>query len=410
MTMKLRNKHIVVAVCGGIAAYKSATLVRELQRLGAQVRVAMSESATSFVTPLTFQGLSGYPVHVKDGDQIDPNGMDHIALARWSDLIIVAPATANMIAKLTHGVADSFISTLCLAHNGQLAIAPAMNQAMWNNQVTKQNISLLEERGVVVLGPAQGVQACGEVGPGRMLEPTELAMQCSKLFENIEFNNRKIVITAGPTVEPIDPVRFVSNRSSGKMGYAIADAAIEAGAEVTVVSGPTHLEKNPRVHYVDVETAQQMHAATLEQLVNADIFIAAAAVADYTPANPAGQKIKKDSEEQTILLKKTKDILQEAKAIYPDVYCVGFAAETESLTRNALSKLNKKSLDMVIANQVGLTDQGFDSDYNAVEIFWEDNQLPIERIRKTALAKKIVKQISLNLKRNQDNVTYIRSK
>ena len=410
MTMKLRNKHIVVAVCGGIAAYKSATLVRELQRLGAQVRVAMSESATSFVTPLTFQGLSGYPVHVKDGDQIDPNGMDHIALARWSDLIIVAPATANMIAKLTHGVADSFISTLCLAHNGQLAIAPAMNQAMWNNQVTKQNISLLEERGVVVLGPAQGVQACGEVGPGRMLEPTELAMQCSKLFENIEFNNRKIVITAGPTVEPIDPVRFVSNRSSGKMGYAIADAAIEAGAEVTVVSGPTHLEKNPRVHYVDVETAQQMHAATLEQLVNADIFIAAAAVADYTPANPAGQKIKKDSEEQTILLKKTKDILQEAKAIYPDVYCVGFAAETESLTRNALSKLNKKSLDMVIANQVGLTDQGFDSDYNAVEIFWEDNQLPIERIRKTALAKKIVKQISLNLKRSKDNVTYIRSK
>ena len=410
MAMGLHNKNIVVAVCGGIAAYKSAVLVRELQRLGAQVRVAMSDSATNFVTPLTFQALSGYPVHIKDGDQLDPNGMDHIALARWSDAIVIVPATANIIAKIAHGVADNFISTLCLAHKGILAIAPAMNQAMWNNHATQENISKLEERGVFIIGPAEGLQACGEDGPGRLLEPVDIAAQCIKLFQNFELNNKKIVITAGPTVEPIDPVRFISNRSSGKMGYAIADAAVESGAEVTVISGPTHLDKNPRVQFIHVQTAQQMYQATLEQLGDADIFIAAAAVADYTPIDPASQKLKKGSEELSIALKRTTDILKEAKLAHPDVFCVGFAAETEALSENARIKLDHKALDMIIANQVGLKEQGFDSDYNAVEIIWKDNQLSIERTRKTELAKKIIKQISLNLKHTQNNVTYIRSK
>jgi phosphopantothenoylcysteine decarboxylase/phosphopantothenate--cysteine ligase len=408
--MDLRNKHIVVAVCGGIAAYKSAALVRELQRLGAQVRVAMSDSATAFVTTLTFQALSGYPVHVKDGDQLDPKGMDHIALGRWSDAIVVAPATANIIAKLAHGIADSFVSSLCLAHTGKLAIAPAMNQAMWSNQATKENIATLEKRGISIFGPAEGIQACGEEGFGRLLEPSEIAVHCIELFQSFDLSGKKVVITAGPTVEPIDPVRFISNRSSGKMGYAIANAAVESGADVTVVSGPTHLDKNSRAQYINVETAHQMFSTTLEQIVDADIFIATAAVADYTPIRPAKQKIKKNREALTLELEKTKDILQQVKLTKPELFCVGFAAETQNLTENALNKLKKKSLDMVIANHVGLQDQGFDSDYNEIDIIWKEGQLSIKRSRKSELGRKIIKQISINLKHTQNNVTYIRSK
>ena len=408
--MDLRNKHIVVAVCGGIAAYKSAVLIRELQRLGAQVRVAMSDSATAFVTPLTFQALSGYPIHVKDGDQLDPKGMDHIALGRWSDAIVIAPATANIIAKLAHGMADTFVSSLCLAHTGKLAIAPAMNQAMWSNPATKENIATLEKRGISIFGPAEGIQACGEEGFGRLLEPSEIAVRCIELFKSLDLFGKKVVITAGPTLEPIDPVRFISNRSSGKMGYAIADAAVESGADVTVVSGPTQLDRNSHAHYINVETAHQMFTATLEQIVDADIFIATAAVADYTPISPAKQKIKKSSEALTVELEKTKDILQQVKLANPELFCVGFAAETQNLTENALKKLNKKSLDMIIANHVGLQDQGFDSDYNEIDIIWKEGQLSFKRSRKSELGRKIIKQISINLKHTQNNVTYIRSK
>ena len=408
--MDLRNKNIVVAVCGGIAAYKSAEFVRELQRLGAQVRVAMTDSATNFVTPLTFQALSGNPVHTKDDAQMDPAGMDHIALARWSDVIVVAPATANIIAKIAHGVADSFVSSLCLAHNGKLAVAPAMNQAMWNNEATQENIATLEDRGISIFGPAEGSQACGEEGAGRLLEPTDLARRCSELFQSNTLHNKKIVITAGPTVEPIDPVRFISNRSSGKMGYAIADAALEAGAEVIVISGPTQLEKNSRISFINIETAQQMYAATLEQIKSADIFIAAAAVADYTPVNIEKQKIKKNEVDLSIEFEKTKDILSEVKQTKPNLYCVGFAAETENLIENATSKLTKKSLDMIVANQVGIKDQGFDSDYNAVELIWQDGSESLARSRKSELARKIILQISKNVKQTQNNVTYIRSK
>ena len=407
--MKLANKHILVAVCGGIAAYKSAEFVRALQRAGAQVRVVMTQSATNFITPLTFQALSGYPVHTSDNGSFDKAGMDHIALARWSDAIVIAPATANIIAKITNGVADSFVSALCLAHQGPLAIAPAMNQAMWNNSATQQNIATLKERGVSLFGPAQGIQACGETGEGRMLEPDELVHQCISLFSHNSLTAKKVIITAGPTVEPIDPVRFISNRSSGKMGYSIADAAMEAGAHVTVISGPTHLPENERIHYIHVETAQQMYAATMQHIKDADLFIAAAAVADYQPVNVADNKIKKDSPTLSIQLSRTPDILKEVKLSLPDLFCVGFAAETENLVQRALEKLKNKSLNMIIANQVGLPMQGFDSDYNAVDIISSHSTISLARARKSELARVIIKHIADQLKTHtsQDNVTYL---
>jgi phosphopantothenoylcysteine decarboxylase/phosphopantothenate--cysteine ligase len=395
--MKLTNKHILVAVSGGIAAYKSAEFVRALQRVGAQVRVVMTESATKFVTPLTFQALSGYPVHSSDNGSFDKAGMDHIALARWSDAIIVAPATANIIAKISNGVADSFVSSLCLAHQGPLAIAPAMNQAMWMNSATQQNITTLREREVKIFGPAQGVQACGETGEGRMLDPDELVLQCISLFTNHSLTAKKVVITAGPTLEPIDPVRFISNRSSGKMGYAIADAAMEAGAQVTVISGPTHLQENKRINYVHVETAQQMHTAVMQQCTDADLFIATAAVADYQPLNIDKQKIKKNEDLISMQLSRTPDILKEIKLSQPNLFCVGFAAETENLIENARTKLQNKSLNMIIANQVGLPNQGFDSDFNALEIISHDSHVSLTLARKSDLARKVIKHISDHL-------------
>ena len=410
--MKLANKHILVAVSGGIAAYKSAEFVRALQRVGAQVRVVMTESATKFVTPLTFQALSGYPVHTSDNSSFDKAGMDHIALSRWSDAIFIAPATANIIAKISNGVADSFVSSLCLAHQGPLAVAPAMNQAMWNNSATQENIATLKHRGVRVFGPVQGIQACGESGEGRMIEPDDLVHQCISLFTNNRLAARKVVITAGPTVEPIDPVRFISNRSSGKMGYALADAALEAGAQVTVISGPTHLQENERINYVQVETAQQMHAAAMEYCSDADLFIAAAAVADYTPTNIAEHKIKKNDDSHTILLSRTPDILKEIKLAQPNLFCVGFAAETENLIEHASSKLRNKALNMIIANQVGLPNQGFDSDFNAVEIISNSNTVSLARGRKSELARLIIKNISDQLKKeaSQTNVSYLQPK
>ena len=411
--MKLINKHIVVAVSGGIAAYKSAELVRELQREGAQVRVAMTHSATKFVTPLTFQALSGNPVHIQDDGVMDPAGMDHIALSRWSDAIIIAPATANIIAKLSHGVADDFVSALCLAHNGPLAIAPAMNQAMWSNPATQQNIATLRKRSVEIFGPDNGIQACGESGPGRMMDPAELVTRCVALFSHLALTGKKLLITAGPTLEPIDPVRFLSNRSSGKMGYALACAGYEAGANVVVISGPTQLEENPAVKYEHVETADQMFEATFNHLADTDIFISAAAVADYRPVTVASQKLKKQATDISINLTRNKDILKEAKAAYPGIFCVGFAAETENLVANATIKLEEKSLDMIVANNVGLIDQGFDSEFNAIEIITNNNQISVSKSRKTQVAQRIVEAISqtLNLTQsNSDNVTYFSKK
>lgn len=407
--MNLNNKHIVVAICGGIAAYKSAEFIRALQRQGAQVRVAMTESATQFVTPLTFQALSGHPVHLQDTGSMDPAGMDHIALSRWSDAIVVVPATANIIAKLAHGIADNFVAQLCLAHEGKLAVAPAMNQAMWSDASTQSNISELRHRGVSILGPETGIQACGESGEGRMLEPQQLVEECSALFSTGVLQNKHVLITAGPTVEPIDPVRFISNRSSGKMGYAIADAALEAGAHVTVVSGPTHVIRNEHINYIDVETAQEMFEATKQQAPNADLFIAAAAVADYTPADYQSKKIKKSTDSFSLSLTRTPDILKELKHSHANLFCVGFAAETDNLLEHAISKLKNKSLDMIIANQVGLEDQGFDSDFNAVVIIGREQTKSFARARKSELARNIIEEIALiiNQQEKPSNVRYL---
>lgn len=411
--MKLINKHIVVAVSGGIAAYKSAEFIRSLQREGAQVRVAMTASATKFVTPLTFQALSGNSVHIQDDGVMDPAGMDHIALSRWSDAVVIAPATANIIAKVSQGIADDFVSALCLAHNGPLAIAPSMNQAMWSNPATQENIASLYNRGIKIFGPEKGIQACGEIGEGRMMQPIELVEHCISLFSNQALIGKKVVITAGPTIEPIDPVRFISNRSSGKMGYALADAANEAGADVVVISGPTHLNEHPGIHYQQVETAKEMYEATFHQLSDADILIAAAAVADYSPVTVSDQKIKKQDSDISIHLMRNKDILKEAKQSFPELFCIGFAAETENLVSNATIKLKEKSLDMVVANKVGLIDQGFDSDFNEIEIISTDNQQTISRSRKTQIAQSIIEAIINKLELTQPdshNVTYFSSK
>ncbi len=407
--MTLNSKHIVVVVSGGIAAYKSAEFVRALQSAGAQVRVAMTDSATRFVTPLTFQALSGFPVHTHDDGNMDSAGMDHISLARWADAIVVAPATANLLAKLSHGIADTFVTSLCLAHEGILAVAPAMNRAMWHHPATQQNINALKARQVSILGPADGLQACGESGQGRMLEPGQLLKLCSSLFSNQQLSGKHVVITAGPTIEPIDPVRFITNRSSGRMGYALADAAIDAGARVCVISGPAHLNRNDRVHYLDVETAQQMYQATQQQCATADIFIAAAAVSDYTPDKYHNHKIKKSSNELCLTLKRTPDILKEIRQLYKHLFCVGFAAETDNLTLHATEKLHAKSLDMIIANQVGLEGQGFDSDYNAIEIISPQGNESISRARKSYIARLIISRISnlLNEKNKHTNVSYL---
>jgi len=408
-TMSLNNKHIVVAICGGIAAYKSAEFIRVLQRQGAHVRVAMTESATQFVTPLTFQALSGYPVHLQDTGSMDPAGMDHIALARWSDIIVVVPATANIIAKLAHGIADNFVSTLCLAHDGKLAIAPAMNQAMWNDTSTQNNVAELQQRGIFIFGPNSGLQACGETGEGRMLEPQQLVEQCSELFSSGILQGKHVLITAGPTVEPIDPVRFISNRSSGKMGYALADAALEAGACVTVISGPTQLARNDRVNYIDVETAQEMYQAALQQASSADLFIAAAAVADYTPSEYQNKKIKKSADSFSLSLTRTPDILKEIKHSYTNLFCVGFAAETDNLLEYAINKLKTKSIDMIIANQVGLVDQGFDSDFNSVVMIAQHQTKSLDRARKSVLARQIIEEIASNINQQEklSNVRYL---
>lgn len=407
--MNLLGKNIVVAVCGGIAAYKSAELVRALQRVGAQVRVAMTDSATEFITAQTFQALSGYPVHLHDRGELDPAGMDHIALARWSDLIIVAPATANVLSKLSHGHADNFVTSLCLAHTGPLAVAPAMNQAMWNHSATQDNIKTLQQRSVLIFGPAEGLQACGETGSGRMLEPSQLVECCMSVFQHKALHAKKIVITAGPTIEPIDPVRYLSNRSSGKMGYALADAAVEAGADVHVISGPTHCEKNTRVNYQAIETAAEMLSTTMDLISDADIFIASAAVADYTPIHRATQKIKKHSDQLSIECEKTQDILKLVKQQYPDLFCVGFAAETENLVAHANSKLQQKSLSMIVANHVGVAGQGFDSDYNAAEIIWPQGHESVAKVRKPELARKIIQLISTLTQKNRDNVRQFQS-
>lgn len=394
----LLGKHIILGVTGGIAAYKCAELVRRLRDEGADVRVVMTRSATEFVTPLTFQALSGHPVHTDLLDTEAEAAMGHIELARWADGILIAPATANMIGKLAQGIANDLLSTLCMASKAPLAVAPAMNHVMWSDQATQDNIKTLQGRHVQILGPAFGQQACGETGEGRMLETSELIDKLSALFSHESLRNTRVLITAGPTYEAIDPVRFIGNRSSGRMGFAIAQAAVEAGAKVTLIAGPVSLATPNKVERIDVENAREMHQTVMSQIDECDIFIATAAVADYSPIETHEQKLKKNEENLSIHLRRNPDILADVAAL-GKYFTVGFAAETEQLQDNARQKLQAKHLDMIAANQVASgEDTGFNSEYNALDVYWQNGYLQLERARKTELARKLIELIAEHYK------------
>jgi phosphopantothenoylcysteine decarboxylase/phosphopantothenate--cysteine ligase len=362
--LSLSNKRILLGITGGIAAYKSAELTRLFIKAGAEVRVVMTQSATEFITPLTLQALSGNRVHL---DLLDPEAeaaMGHIELARWADLVLVAPATANSIARITHGEADDILTTLVLATPAPIAIAPAMNQGMWSDAQTQANIAALAARGYKLIGPGSGEQACGDVGLGRLSEPDEIVTACAALFDTGALAGRHVVITGGPTREALDPVRYISNHSSGKMAYALAAEAAAAGARVTLISGPVTLATPDRVTRVDVVSAQDMLAATLEVVGSSDVFIGVAAVADYRPAQIAEQKIKKAGEEMTLSLVKNPDIIAEvARLAQRPTLVVGFAAETENVVANGQGKLKAKNLDLLFANQATDT---FNSDSVAI--------------------------------------------
>ncbi|MBI2784684.1 MAG: bifunctional phosphopantothenoylcysteine decarboxylase/phosphopantothenate--cysteine ligase CoaBC [Gammaproteobacteria bacterium] len=390
----LANKRVILGVTGGIAAYKSAELLRRLQTAGAEVRVVMTAAATEFVTPLTFQALSGHPVHLDLLDPAAEAAMGHIALARWADVILVAPASADFIARLAQGEGSDLLTTLCLASIGPVAVAPAMNQAMWAKPATSANVGTLRERGIHVFGPAAGYQACGDTGAGRMEEPAVLTLEVAELFATGALEGRKVVITAGPTREAIDPVRYLSNHSSGKMGYALAEAAREAGADTVLISGPVALPAPARVRCVKVTSAAEMLAASLAEVADADLFIAAAAVADYRPRTVAGQKIKKSGDILTLELEPNPDIVATVAALPKRPFVVGFAAETENLLDNARSKLLRKRLDLVIANDVSDAEIGFGSDDNQVLLISALETLRPPRMNKTPLARLLIDHIA----------------
>jgi len=389
-----RPSRILLGVTGGIAAYKSPDLVRRLRERGAEVQVVMTEGARQFVTPLTFQAVSGREVRDSLWDANAEAAMGHIELARWADAVLIAPATAEFIAKLAQGRADDLLTTLCLATASPVSVAPAMNQQMWANAATQSNISTLRGRGVVVLGPGSGDQACGETGEGRMLEPAELAAAVLESLSGARpLAGCKVVVTAGPTRERIDPVRFISNRSSGKMGYAVAQAAREAGAEVILVSGPVALPAPAGVTRVNVESARQMLAAVQSALEGADIYIGAAAIADYEPASVSAQKIKKSSDTMTLSLVKAPDILASVAALERRPFVVGFAAETQDVEQNARAKLEGKRLDMIAANRVG-DGIAFDQDENSLLLLWQGGREELATCGKLELARKLVARIA----------------
>ncbi len=394
---QLTNRRILLGITGGIAAYKSAELVRNLKKAGADVRVIMTKGAMEFITPLTLQALSGNPVHHALLDPEAEAGMGHIELAKWADLLLVAPASANFIARVSQGLGDDLLTTVCLATEAPLALAPAMNQAMYKDAITQQNIErLLNVKGknLHIFGPDSGEQACGDVGPGRMLDPELLTANCSDLFESGLLAGINLVVTAGPTREALDPVRYISNHSSGKMGYAIAEAAREAGAKVTLITGPVHIPSPERVIVERVSSAREMLASSLEQLPECQIFIAAAAVADYRPLNVANQKIKKSGDTIEVNMVKNPDVVATIAQHEQRPFTVGFAAETQDVETYARGKLEKKNLDMIIANDVSRTDIGFNSDENAVTAIWSQGQQAFAAMSKTTLARQLVDLIA----------------
>lgn len=387
--VSLTNKRILLGVSGSIAAYKAAELVRRLKDAGADVRVVLTSGGAEFVTPLTFQALSGNTVHTDLLDAEAEAAMGHIELARWADAVVVAPASANFISRLAQGRADDLLSAVCLATESTVAVVPAMNQQMWANEATQQNLKQLVERGIHQFGPAEGDQACGETGPGRMLEVEEVVSMAAELFETGSLTGLTVMVTAGPTQEDIDPVRYISNRSSGKMGYAVAQAAAEAGAKTILISGPTSLSTPPRVTRVDIKTAQQMHDAVMEHVNDSDIFISAAAVADYRVDEAAEQKIKKQKDDMELHLVRNPDVVAEVASLKDGPFTVGFAAETENLEGHAREKLQNKKLDMVAANLVG-ENKGFDQDENALFVLTENERYELPEISKEKLGRQLI--------------------
>lgn len=387
-------KRILLGITGGIAAYKAAELARLLTKQGMEVQVAMTEAACHFITPATMQALTGSPVLVNQWDATE-NGMAHINLSRAADAIVIAPATADFIAKLALGLADDLLSTLCLARNCPLLVAPAMNCEMWGNAATRRNVAQLEADGVKILGPASGIQACGEEGMGRMLEAGQLAQEIAAFFQPKILSGTQILITAGPTYEAIDAVRGITNRSSGKMGYAIAQAALELGADVTLVSGPTALAKPHGARSMDVESAAQMFDAVKQRVADCDIFIGVAAVADYRVAQPSEQKIKKSADILTLELVPNPDILAHVAGLEKPPFCVGFAAESEKLAEHAEQKRRAKKLPLLVGN---LAQQAIGSDDNELVLFDDQGSHALPRADKLTLARQLMQHIALRYK------------
>ena len=392
----LINKNILLGVTGGIAAYKAAEIVRYLKKSGSSVRVVMTKSAEEFITPLTLQALSGNRVSRELLDAEAEAAMGHIELAKWADGILIAPATANTLARLSSGRGDDLLSSITLAFEGPISLAPAMNQAMWRDARTQENLKKLIDKGYILCGPGSGEQACGDVGLGRMLEPLEIMKIFSDSFKEGILSGKSVLITAGPTKEPIDPVRFITNRSSGKMGYSLAEAAIDAGAIVTLITGPVDIEPPMKCNTIPVETAKEMHEAVMHHVNKKDIYIGTAAVSDYRPARRNETKLKKDDKGSPLILElvENQDILKSVSELDERPYVVGFAAETNDLIENAKTKFKNKGLDLVVANDVSDKSIGFDSDDNAVTLITKRRNLAIEKESKRKIAKKIIKLIA----------------
>ena len=394
----LSAKRVILVVTGGIAAYKAPDVVRRLRDAGAAVRVVMTPGAMQFITPLTLQAVSGFEVRTALFDPAAEAAMGHIELARWADVVVIAPASADFLARMRNGLADELASALCLATAAPILAAPAMNQQMWQHPATQDNIATLTARGLTLAGPAYGSQACGEFGPGRMIEADDIVLATTAVFRNQRLAGRRVLITAGPTREPIDPVRYITNHSSGKMGYAVAAASLDAGAAVTLVSGPTDLTPPSAATTIDVSTAQEMCEAVMRHVEAADIFIATAAVADYRPDTLAPKKIKRNGSKMVLDLVPNEDILHKVAHSKHPPFTVGFAAETEDVEQNARAKLAAKSVDMIAANAVGGPDIGFNTDENELLVIWENGMRNLPRAPKSRIARTLVGLISERLK------------
>ena len=396
--LNFSNTNILLGVTGGIAAYKSAEIIRLFKKEGASVRVVMTESAKEFITPLTLQAVSGNEIHDSLLDVNAESAMGHIELAKWADIILIAPCTAETIAKITHGRADDLMGALILASEAEVYIAPAMNMNMWLDASTQDNYKILEKRGITFIGPAQGEQACGDIGPGRLEEPEKIIEFITKLLNKGPLSGKTITITAGPTREQIDPVRFISNNSSGKMGYSIAEAAIKYGAQVNLVTGPVSLNADKSINLHKINSASEMLDEVIKCMKSSDIFIGCAAVSDYKPSDYSIKKIKKeDNSSLDIELEKNEDILKYVSDNFSESYIVGFAAETSDVIENAKKKLLTKNLDMIISNDISDKSIGFDADENEVNVITKDETLLLKKDKKIRIARQILKIISENI-------------